>query len=78
MNNEFAETNHEKAEMLTIYSSSLTRVVDTNKDLPLLEPALHSLNINNSIEISVPDVKGVLLHLNASKATGPDLISPTF
>ena len=73
MHNEFAETNQAKTEMLNLYFSSQTRVDDTNKDLPLLEPALHSLN---SIEISIQDVKDVLLHLNVSKASGPDLISP--
>ena len=71
MINEFAETDLAKAEMLNLYISSQTRVDDTNKDLPLLEPALHSLN---SIEISVRDVKDVLLHLNVSKACGPGLI----
>ena len=54
--------------MLNLYFSSQTRVDDTNKDLPLLEPALHSLN---SIEISIQDVYDVLLHLNVSKASGP-------
>ena len=54
---------------ISIFSSH-TRVDDTNKDLQLLDPALHSLN---SIEISVQDVKDVLLHLNVSKASGPDL-----
>ena len=73
MHNEFAETDQAKAEMLNLYFSSETRVEDTNKDLPLFEPALHSLN---SIEISIQDVKDVLLHLNVSKASGPDLISP--
>ena len=69
MHNEFAETDQAKAEMLNLYFSSQTRVDDTNKDLP----ALHSLN---STEISIQDVKDVLLHLNVSKASGPDLISP--
>ena len=73
MINEFAETDQAKAEMLNLYFSSQTRVYDTNKDLPLLEPALHSLN---SIEVSVRDVKDVLLHLNVSKASEPGLISP--
>ena len=66
-------TNLLKAEMLNLYFSSQTRVDDTNKDLPLLEPAVHSLN---SIEISIQDVTDVLLHLNMSKASGHDLISP--
>ena len=67
------KTNQAKAEMLNLYFSSQTRGYDTNKDLPLLEPALHSLN---SIEISIQGVKDVLLHLNVSKASGPNLISP--
>ena len=44
MNNEFAEAYQTKAEMLNLYYSSQTRVDDTNKDLTLLEPALHLLN----------------------------------
>ena len=75
MHNEFAETDQAKAEMLNLYFSSHTRVDDTNKDFPLIEPALRSLN---SIEISIQDVKDVLLHFNVSKASGPDLISPAF
>ena len=70
MHNKFAETDQAKAEMLNLYISSKTKVDDTNKDLPLLEPAL------NSIEISIRDVKDVLLHLNVSKASWPDLRSP--
>ena len=73
MHNEFAETDQANAEMLNLYFSSQTRVDDTIKDLPLLEPAIHSLN---SIEISIQDIKDVLLHLNAPKASGPDLIGP--
>ena len=72
MNNEFAETDQAKAEMFNLYFSSQTRVDDTNKDLPLLELALHSLN---SIEMSVHDVKDVILQLNVSKASGPNIIS---
>ena len=71
----FAETDQAKAEMLNLYFSSQTRVDDITKDLPFLEPALHLLT---SIEISIQDVKEVLLHLNVSKASGPDLISPRF
>ena len=52
---------------------SQTRVDNKNKDLPLLEPALHSLN---SIEISVQDVMGVLLHLNVSKPSRPNKSPP--
>ena len=68
MHNKFAETDQAKAEMLNLYFSSQTRLHDTYKDLPLLEPAQHSLN---SIEMSIQDVKDVLLHLNVSKASEP-------
>ena len=73
MDNEFAETNQAKAEMLYLYFVTQTRVDNTNKDLPLLEPALHSLN---SIEISVQDVMDVLLHLNLSNSSGPNKSPP--
>ena len=73
MYNEFAENNQAKAEMLNLYFVSQTRVDSTHKDLPFLEPALHSLN---SIEISVQDVMDVLLHLNLSKSSGPNKSPP--
>ena len=43
MNNEFAESDQQKAEMLKHYFSSQTQVDATNKDLPYLEPAPHTL-----------------------------------
>ena len=70
MNNEFAVTDQAKRRNVESLFFSQTRVDDTNIDLPLIEPALHSLN---SIEISVQDDKDVLLHLNVSNASGPDL-----
>ena len=48
-------------------------VYDANKELPHIDPSNHTLD---SIVISCQDVKDVLLHLNATKASGPDLISP--
>ena len=57
------------------YFSSQTKVDDTNKPLPNVEPAQHVLE---SITISVQDVLDVLKHLNVNKACGPDLISPRF
>ena len=38
-----------------------------------IDPSNHTLD---SIVISCQDVKDVLLHLNVTKASGPDLISP--
>ena len=73
MNNEFAESDQQKVEMLNLYFSSQTQVDNSNKDLPYLEPAPHTLE---SIIISSQDVKDVLQHLNASEASRPDLISP--
>ena len=48
-------------------------VDDANKELPHIDPSNHILD---SIVISCQDVKDVLLHLNVTKASGPDLISP--
>ena len=48
-------------------------VDDANKELPHIDPSNHTLD---SIVISYQDVKDVLLHLNVTKASGPDLISP--
>ena len=73
MNNEFAESDQQKVETLNLYFSSQTKVDDSNKDLPYLEPAPHTLEF---IIISSQDIKDVLQHLNAYKASGPDLMSP--
>ena len=75
MNNEFAKSDQQEVEMLNLYFSFQTQVDDSNKDLPDLEPAPPS---HESIIISSQDVKDVLQHLNASKASGQDLISPHF
>ena len=75
LNHEIAEFDLEKAQMLNSYFSSQTKVDDTNKPLPNVEPAQHVLE---SITISVQDVLDVLKHLNVNKACGPDLISPRF
>ena len=48
-------------------------VDDTNKELPHIDSSNHTLD---SIVTSCQDVKDVLLHLNVTKASGPDLISP--
>ncbi|MCG7879157.1 MAG: reverse transcriptase domain-containing protein, partial [Candidatus Thiodiazotropha endolucinida] len=73
MNHEVAETDEQKAEMLNLYFSAQTRVNDTNKTLPTLEPVPYTLD---SITISSQDVLDVFKHLDVSKACGPDLISP--
>ncbi|MCG8077783.1 MAG: reverse transcriptase family protein, partial [Candidatus Thiodiazotropha taylori] len=73
MNHDIAENDLQKAEMLNSYFSSQTIVEDAHKSLPDLEPANVTLS---SIFISVQDVLDVLKHLNVTKASGPDLISP--
>lgn len=73
MNHEIAETDLEKAQMLNSYFSSQTKVDDTSKPLPNLDPAQHVLE---SIIISGQDVLDVLKRLDVTKACGPDLISP--
>ena len=73
MNNEFAESDQQKVEMLNHYFASQTQVDDSNKALPYLEPSPYTLE---SITVSRQDVEDVLQHHNVSKASGPDLISP--
>ena len=68
-----AETDRQKAEMLNTYFSSQTKVSDTNKALPTLQPVQYILE---SITITTQDVLDVLKHLNVSKSYGPDLICP--
>ena len=71
MNNEFAESDQQKVEMLNLYFASQTQVDDSNKALPYLEPSPYTLE---SITISRQDVEDVLQHLNVYKASGPDLL----
>lgn len=73
MDNEYAESDVQKATMLNKYFTSQTVVDDGNKPLPSLPPAQYTLI---SFEISVQDVKDVLKNLDISKACGPDLVSP--
>ena len=75
MNNESAESDQQKVEMLNLYFASQTEVDGPNKALPYLEPSPYTLE---SITISRQDIEDVLQHLNVSKASGSDLISPTF
>ena len=63
-----------KVEMLNLYDPSQNQVDDTNKDLPYLDQASHALE--STIIISSQDVKDILHHLNASKVSRADLISP--
>ena len=60
--------------MLNLYFSSQNQVDDTKNDLPDLDQAQHTQESINFI--SSQYVKDVLHHLNASKVSGPDLISP--
>ena len=73
MNNEYAETDIQKADMLNKYFASQMDLDDNNRPLPHIPPTEYSLT---SIVITVEDVKNVLRNLNINKACGPDLISP--
>ena len=73
LNSNIAENDKQKAELLNHYFTSQTMVDDANKELPHIDPSNHTLD---SIIILCQDVKDVLLHLNVTKASGPDLISP--
>ena len=73
MNNECAETDIQKANMLNNYFASQATLDDDNRPLPHFTPVQHHLA---SISITIQDVKDVLRNLNVNKASGPDLISP--
>ena len=72
-NNTYAENDYDKAEMLNMYFASQSVIDDSNKTLPIPEPVQHTLE---SITITTQDVLDVFLHLDVSKACGPDLINP--
>ena len=72
-NNIYAENDYDKAEMLNMYFASKSVIDDSNKTLPIPEPVQHTLE---SITITTQDVLDVFLHLEVSKACGPDLINP--
>ena len=73
MNNEYALTDIQKADMLKKYFASQMDLDDNNRPLPHIPPTEYSLT---SIVITVEDVKNVFRNLNITKACGPDLISP--
>ena len=73
MNNEHAEDDLSKANMLNNFFTSQTIVDDSNTTLPKINVPENSLN---SINISIEDVKDVLTNLNIYKASGPDLLCP--
>lgn len=73
-NNEFAESDEQKATLLNNYFSSQSSVNDENKILP--PPELPDYGLLSSIYISVLDVEDALKKLDVNKASGPDLLSP--
>ena len=64
MNNEHAEGDLQKAKMLNNFFTSQTIVDDSSKTLPDMTQPEYALN---SVAISIPDVKDVLMHLNIYK-----------
>ena len=74
LNDEYAETDYQKANMLNNYFSSQSVVNDNNKSLPPPKTVLHDrLDIQ---EISPQSVKDVFDGLDVNKSCGPDLMSP--
>ena len=74
LNDEFAETDLQKAEMLNKYFASQSYVNDDNKVLPQPTDVLHDpLYL---FTITPQNTKDVLDNLDASKSCGPDLMSP--
>ena len=74
MNNEYAETSIQKANMLNNYFATQVAIDDSNKSLPRPVNVQHE-NLA-TITITIKDVSDVLENLNITKASGPDLISP--
>ena len=74
LNDEYAETDYQKANMLNNYFSSQSVVNDNNKSLPPPKTVLHGrLDI---LEISPQYVKDVFDGLDVNKSCGPDFMSP--
>ena len=74
LNNEYAETDLQEAQMLNNYFSSQSVVDDKDKSLPPPKTVLHNrLDILENFPQSVRDV---LDGLNVNKSCGPDLMSP--
>ena len=74
LNNEHAETDYQKANMLNNYFSSQSVVDDNNKILPPPKTILRDrLDI---LEISPQSVKDVFDGLDVNKSCGPDHMSP--
>ena len=74
INNEYAETDLQKAQMLNNYFSSQSVVDDKDKSLPPPKTVLHDrLDI---LEIPPQSVRDVLDGLNVNKSCGLDLMSP--
>ena len=65
MNNECAETDIQKANMLNNYFASQATLDDDIRPLPHFTPVQHHLA---SISITIQDVKDVLRNLNVNKA----------
>ena len=74
MNNEYAETSIQKANMLNNCFSAQATVDDSNKSLPQPVNVQHE-NLA-TITITIKDVSDVLENFNITKASGSDFISP--
>ena len=72
MNNENAENDLSKANMLNRFFTSQTIVDESNSTLPEIKRPECSMN---QINISIQDVSDVLTTLNTYKASSPDLLS---
>ena len=59
--------------MFNMYFASQSVIDHSNKTLHIPEPVQHTLE---SITITIQGVLDVFLHLDVSKACGPDLINP--
>ena len=73
LNNEYAEDDIRKANILKAFFISHAAANDDNKRLPDMIPIEYSFNV---VQITCQDVRDVLQNLNVSKSSGPDLISP--
>ena len=74
LNDETAEDDYQKSNMLNNYFASQSHINDDNKTLPAPTQIQHEELAH--IDITQQDVIDVLSNLNVTKACGPDLISP--
>ena len=76
VNGSIIESNTDKANCFNNYFSQQSTIDDSNVNNPHEGDEINNLPKISNITITEQDVEDVLLHLNVTKASGPDLINP--